>query len=355
MKKLHILLSLFVLLFISSCDEVEPIPEREPITGAIVDVEVGGSNLPNQVYIDLSTNTSMAVTRDAWDLGFYSGEQFRVIINGSVKMAVKASSFSSIDEANLSDVESFLSEVAVGTFDAANIAFVDNVDGDLEQTAIEEIQVDNAQNPVYFVNMGYYVSDEPADLGTFIADGEHRGIYKIQIFREGETYKLLYARHDDNTHHEVIIPKNTDYNFSFYSLMNEVFVNVQPVKNAWDLCYSVFTNEFPGYGTYPYPDFFITNILDNTLVYSIEEDDLSPDFDEFTLEDVDENLFEASQRAIGSTWRVSGGPNNPPTVKENVFYIIKDPNGFYFKVKFTAITNSVGERGYPQFVFELLQ
>ena len=39
---------------------------------------------------------------------------------------------------------------------------------------------------------------------------------------------------------------------------------------------------------------------------------------------------------------------------DNIFYIIKDPNGNYYKLKFTALLNDKGVRGFPEFKYKLL-
>ena len=53
-----------------------------PYLGGSFSPTVGGPNQPNQVYVDLSSNKETFVRRDAWDLGFYGGDEFKVSING---------------------------------------------------------------------------------------------------------------------------------------------------------------------------------------------------------------------------------------------------------------------------------
>ena len=83
------------------------------------------------------------------------------------------------------------------------------------------------------------------------------------------------------------------------------------------------------------------------------ESDLS--YDNFTLADIDNTLFSLDQRSIGSSWRNSGGPNSSPSLKDNVFYIVSDTDANLYKLKFLALFNEAGERGYPEFVYSLLQ
>ena len=50
----------------------------------------GGANAANSVYVDLSTEKQDSVKRTAWDLGFYCGSDFRVIINNTTAASAKA-------------------------------------------------------------------------------------------------------------------------------------------------------------------------------------------------------------------------------------------------------------------------
>jgi hypothetical protein len=120
------------------------------------------------------------------------------------------------------------------------------------------------------------------------------------------------------------------------------------------MCFTVYINEIPNYGTYGYTDFITTNSKMAVKSYKVTEATAVP-FTDFTLAMVDETLFSSSQRKIGSSWRSGGGPGVSPGVFNNVFYVIKDTEGIYYKVKFTALTNTLGERGNPQFQYEFLK
>src|SRR5690606_15970250 len=104
-----------------------------PSLGTLVEVEVGGPTQPNQVYVDLSSGGLVTVPRASWDLGFYSGDQFRVVINGSLKMTAKSLNITNIDEVVQEDPS-----MLFGQGEGA-ASFVDNPSGDINQTVIAEI------------------------------------------------------------------------------------------------------------------------------------------------------------------------------------------------------------------------
>lgn len=311
--------------------------------------EVGGPNEGNQVFVDLSSQSSRITQRDSWDLGFYNGTNFRVTINGSIYMATKALTETNIDAISEADVSSLQSQVAVGTFDIANAAYVDAPNGNILETAIAEISENNNENPVYLLNLGYQVgTDTPTSGGIAIA-GNQRGWKKIRILRNNNNYILQYANLNDTSHQEVIISKNTSYNFNHFSFNTNKIVNVEPKKEKWDLCFTVFTNVLNGAGSYGFSDFVYHNIKGGTLAYRVDTEDFQ--YDNFEKNNIIKSNFSSDQTIIGSSWR---SVFNRSTYDDR-FYIIRDPNGNMYKLKFLALTNNDGIRGHPEFEYKLLQ
>ncbi len=355
---------IILVLALNSCSKETAFPEREFPNGETVfsNPEVGGANEPNQVFIDLSTEESSTAIRDSWDLGFYCAtDVFRVSLNGSVYMATKALEFTDIDAVTVADVESLYFEVGIGTFDPENVNFVDDFDGDITQTAIAEITVTPTDNRVYLLNMGYSVGTDEPDTGSVAVAGAHRGWKKIRIIRDGENYLLQYANIEDTTHQEVIITKDEAYHFTHFSFNTETTLSIEPIKTDWDLCFTVFTNEITDYGTYGFTDFVLSNSKSNIMAYQIQEIDADTDgiidnpYTDFVTADIITDNFELSQRTIGSSWRLGGGPGYSPAIKDDVYYILKDPEGLLYKLKFLSLMNDDGVRGHPQFEYQLIQ
>lgn len=311
--------------------------------------EVGGPNEGNQVYIDLSSQSSTLAQRDSWDLGFYNGNDFRVTINGSIYMATKALSGTNIDAITQADVSSIQAQVAVGTFNPANAAYVDAPNGNILETAIAEISPNDNENPVYLLNLGYEVGTDTPTTGSVAIAGEQRGWKKIRILRSGNDYVLQYANLNDTSHQEITISKDPAYNFNHVSFNSNTTVNVEPQKEKWDLCFTVFTNVLSGAGSYGFSDFVYHNRKGSTLAYRVNTTDFQ--YDNFESNNIIESNFSSDQTIIGSSWRsVFNG-----TTYDDRFYIIKDSNGNIYKLKFLALTNNDGVRGYPEFEYKLLQ
>ncbi|AUC84455.1 hypothetical protein CW731_03680 [Polaribacter sp. ALD11] len=357
-KFLTFILCAAVFSFTSCNSEDTPIaPIIVVIDGAAVSPEVGGPNEPNQVYIDLSTNTSTPVRRDSWDLGFYGGSEFRVVLNGAIYMAVAKLKSTDIDAVNASsaEVQELQPKVAVGTFDAENTAYVDTPDGTVTNTAIAEISTSNTNNNVYLLNLGEEIGTETPATGSVDISDDARGWKKIRILKNGNNYVLQYADLDATTHKEVTISKSETHTFTYFSFTTESEIMVAPKKANWDLNFTVFTNEIKGYGSYGYSDFVTNNTKSEAKVYMIDIEATSFTYNSFSLTDVDNSNFTNDQRSIGSSWRNGGGPGSLPSLKENVFYVVNDTDGNLYKLQFLAFTNEAGERGYPKFVYSLLQ
>jgi hypothetical protein len=322
--------------------------DRPHLGGAFLP-SVGGPNQPNQVYIDLSSNKETTVKRDSWDLGFYSGDEFRVRINGSLYMATSALTTNNINAVNASSVASLKPKVAVGTFNADNEAYVDAPDGDVLSTAIEEVFEDDSKNPVYLVNLGASIGTKEPTIGAAAVAGEARGWKKIRILRENNGYKLQYAALNSTSFNEVSIPKDSDFNFRFFSFSNNALVNVEPQKKQWDLCFTVFTNILSGAGSYGFSDYVVHNRIGGVTSYQIT--DSNSTYENFSISNVDDSLLQENQTTIGSNWR----DVFTRTVTVNTFFILKDANNNYYKIRFLDLVNSNGERGYPRFEYTLLQ
>lgn len=360
MKKLLFLS--FVLLILASCssDDDDDIPVEIPSVGATLQPSVGGPNQPNQVYLDLSTAESKSVNRATWDFGFSTGSEFRVVINGSLKMAVKKLETSDITLPQESDANV---AVGAGTTLASN-GYVDNPTGVLAGagagigTAIAEVSATDADNKVYLVNLGFAVSTTTPAVGSVSVDGDARGWKKIRILRSGNGYKIQYADLTSTTFTEKTISKDTDFNFTFFSLVSGNTVSVEPQKTKWDLNFTTFTNYLNAGSevTYGYSDFIVSNMKGGTQGYQVLVTD-AVTYAGFTKANVVEANFTVSatdQRTIGANWRSGGGPTTLPSIKTDRFYVVKDAAGNYYKIKFLAMTNDAGERGYPALEYAIL-
>lgn len=325
--------------------------------GASLAAEVGGPLEPNQVYIDLSSGKMTKVLRTSWDLGFYSGEQFRIVLNGSVKMSAKQLNSTNIDEVQVAD------ESILITTSPDPLGNVDDPAGDILKTVIAEVSATDASNKVYLINMGSNPATVKPSAGSEgSVGGTSRGWKKIRVLKSGNNYKVQYADIAATTHEEILISKNSAYNFTFLSLLDKKVVNVEPQKTQWDLNFTTLTNitQGPtGLAPYHFADFVVNNLKGGVRAYQVLTTAFS--YDAFTLANVDNAKFTEDQRNIGSNWRSTStlGPDGIPvsqfSLRTDRFFVVKDPAGNVYKLKFTSWANEAGERGYPKFQYVLLK
>ena len=327
--------------------------------GGIMMPNVGGPTQPNQVYVDLGGKAMYEVARNSWDLAFDSGSEFRVRLNGSVYMAAGIiKGVNSIDDvSDGSTIQAMQNVVKIGTFDPLNLEYIDDPSGDPNKTAIHSISDVDANNKVYLVNMGFDPGEGSVEPGSVLVSGKERGWKKIRILKRQGGYLLQYADINESTHKEVLIQKTPGFNFTFFSFNTNSTVQVEPSKTKWDLNFTVFTNKVDQAGdpkgSYGYSDFIVQNSYGGVKAYKVTIPEGDKNFYKaYSLQDVEENSLSADFTTIGGTWREVA---NAKVLHKNVFYVIKDAKGNYYKMRMLDFFSEKGDRGYPKFEYSLLR
>lgn len=398
MKKYFLMLALIggLLTGCSKADEAEkkplpdgpdpapaPIPEDKLIEAGkayTLSPGVGGPNEPNQVYVDLSSGKMTSVRRDTWDLAFYCGDDFRVILNASIAMTVKETPSTDIHKFVAPDTGILFSDdPRFPSRKAITDHLIDDPRGILQEeaglegtgTAIARVSEKEEENKVYLLNLGNEISTTTPELGSINLQGTHRGFIKIRVKRSSNGYELSYAKNDELKDIKTItISKDPEYNFVFLSLTTGQKVQVQPKKKNWDLCFSPSTSWFstqkdkigsPFNSATFLPDMIISNLHGQTKATIFESSDKSEEkrnaeYTAYTKEEALKIDFSKerynSQMVIGRNWRDNQGG---ALIRNELYYLIKDGDGNYFKLKMLTMKNDKGERGYPSFEYELLK
>jgi hypothetical protein len=342
----RLFLSLALVTAFSACsDDDNIIPVTPPSDGSQLKLDGGGgTGAPNAVYVDFSTDKQTAVPRTSWTLGFYSGTDYRVILNYTSSTSVVALNKTDITQVNMDDSTGISLALGQGQ---GTMAMVDDVYGDLTKTAIAAVSGTDADNRVYLVKPETSVAADPATW------------YKIKVSRNGNGYKLQYAKLGATTIQTAGISKSADYNFTFFSLESGKTVSAEPKKTEWDIQWS-YGVYFAGGGSaiipYLYSDFVYTNREGGVQAAEATTAD-GFSYDSFSKADVaNAKLVYSSQRdAIGSKWRVTSGATLG--IRTDRFYVVKDPAGNYYKLKFISagIGQDGGQRGYPEIEYKLVK
>ena len=306
----------------------------------------GGTNYPNKVFIDLSANKQSSVVRTNWDLGFYThADSFRVILNSSSAMMAKQIDKNDLNAVTAADTVGFSNEVIFNQTAPVTtaLAYIDYPNGDLSKTAISSIAATAADNKVYIINRGAGVGN-PAPA---------RGWKKIRVLRNANGgYTVQHADISATSFQEITIAKDDAYFFKYISFENGG-IEVEPTKKKWDITWTYFSNA-TNFGTGEVPYLFQDIILSNRNVQVAKVMTATKAYGDFVEADIAAQTFSSSQTSIGSDWRSGGGPSTAPAVRSDRFYVIKDGDNNYYKIRFTALTQN-GERGYPAFEYALVK
>jgi hypothetical protein len=340
MKKLHILFILSMMILLTSCfKEDEKITPHDPGDVKTEAIELT-KDYRYQVYFDLGSGVVVSTNlKKDWDLGFEcSPGGWHIILNTSNFMVAAATS--------LTDFNLQIDTVGYKwKFDVSS--------GNLDSTAIgkwiEFLPTDSAKsysNEVYVIDRGY---DELGNL---------RGLKKI-VFQglENDTYTFRYANLDGTAENTFTVVKDPAVNYVFFSFdEGGKQVLLEPPKYDWHLLFTQYTTLlFTDEGD-PYP-YLVTGVLSNPSTTVVAQDTLY-DFSSISLDIVDNLLYSKNQDEIGYDWKdivgdVSSG-NVSYVIVEGLNYVIRDREGFYYKLRFISFYNDSGDKGYPTFEYQRL-
>jgi GGDEF domain-containing protein len=296
----------------------------------------GGSSAVNSVFVDFSNNAQSSVLRKSWNVGFYCGDEFAVILNNTTSSTAKEANIEINAVVSSTDSVSYATSLAL-TSTASALSLVDDWSGDLSKTIIKE-------GKVYVVNLGE--SQKP--------------LYKVKVSKkDNNTYTLQYAKINESNVTSFDIVKSTDHHFVYVSFAEGKVVSVAPQKTKWDIVwsrsiYKTVSNDI----TIPYsfPDLVLTNSRSGVQVaevVSASSDENISLYNSFTLANAQViTTFNSQVDAIGSKWRNGGGPNVAPSIKTDRFYVVKDAAGNFYKLQFVSMGDV---RGYPQIKYALLK
>lgn len=340
----------------NSCDSEEP-ARPEIVTGAVINPQVGGPTQPNQVFIDLSTQSQYAAPRTNWDFAFYNGAEFTVLLNSSVSALARPLEKTDLFEVTSDDTAGWGSKLDIDAIFSALFApappswisesrhWMDDLSRDPGATAIAISHI-GVENKAYIVNRG----KNP--------DGSPRGWLKIRVTTSDNSYSFQYAEIGSPVVSEVIISKTSSHNFNYLNV-DAALTTIEPEKTGWDMAFTTYTNllaidedtSIP----YAYKDFVIHNrhnvkaaevLIGNSITY-----------ESFTKNNLASVTLSENITTIGSSWRTTAQPGSGQAndVKRDRFYIISDTDENIYKLRFTQLVDPItGERGYPQIEYQLL-
>jgi hypothetical protein len=326
MRYLSFIFFLFILL--QSCfQEEEAIPPHEQ-----GDLEEGraalGSYYENQVFFDLNTNLEVASSSVLdWDLSFESSSGGWTIRLNSSKFMLAGNSGDTLFNAELLEEE-------------LDMKF-DKSDGNTDSTAMADwyvISEDSAWSMryIYLVNRG----SDP--------QGNDLGQKKLQLDMLGEDFVMRYANPDNSQDTTVIIERDPSMNRVYYSF-EEGMVQIAPLPDQWSLLFSRYTTMLVTDEGEDYPYLVVGALLNSNGVVAAL--DTIHDFMEMDINDIPDLVFTTREDVIGYEWKYYNFDAGVYTIEPGMHYVIRDRDGFYYKLRFVDFYSDQGVKGYPTFEF----
>lgn len=327
-----------VILFTSCFKEDERIEPSHPgdVTTKVIEM------LPDysvQSYFDLSSGEVVSTNlKDSWDLGLTCTENdFTLILNTSrfIKIAHTESDNFEVP---------YTTEGFVWQFDESSGNPKGNAIGKWwDSTATGLV----SHREVLLVDRGIDEEGLPA------------GFVKIQPLLNSSTgeVSIRIANLDGTDDRTFSFTKLSGLRYvamSFESGQNEI--QPEPLLSEWDLLFTQYTTLlFTDEGD-PYP-YLVTGVLINDSLVTAVMDSLTP-FESITREHAEGLILSSRSDVIGYDWKKVNGDvstgNVTYTAIPEMVYIIRNSDGFLFKLRFIDFYNDLGQKGYPTFEYQKL-
>lgn len=305
-----------------------------------------GKAAGNSVFVDLSSGKQTLVLRSSWDLGFYGGKDFKVIINNTTGAGAKVMEANNLEEVNEADVKGLELAVSQASPSSKHFDYFDDVTGSFTKTVIPSISADAANNKVIVLNPGKGGSAPERDWVKFKITINESGGYAVQYGSIKQTSGFK----------SVDVVKDPNYNFKYFSFVSGSVVAGQPVKNEWDFVWgnSVYQTKMgENWVPYNFSDMVFINVLAGVQAAEVLNADFN--YDKISKANLNDGKikFSSAGDAIGSKWRKVPGVG----IITDRFYLIKDPSGNVYKLKFISmgVGGDGGTRGKPVIEYKLIE
>lgn len=280
-----------------------------------------GNLYDQQAYYDLYSMQEKSINDNQdWDLAFVTGEDsWHLLLNSSLMMwagNTKDTNFALINSAEGLEMN----------FDVSS--------GNLDSTAIGEWYY--TENDLMYSHQYVYVIDRGIN-----SEGAPLGFKKISLDIEEFNYIVRYANLDGTEEERIVIEKNGFYNYMHLSFENGL-LKIEPPKNEWSLKFTrystiLFTDEGEAY---PYN---VIGVLLNP--YMVEASLTTDNFFDITSANLVDYEYSNSADLIGYAWKEYDFDDGYYTVLPDKTYIIKNNDGFYYRLRFISFYDAQGNKG----------
>lgn len=309
----------FVIFGISSCEKPEKAIQPYDRGNAKEVVISMTGNYRDQVFYSLDSGRVVkTVNRMDWDFAFDCSDSMVILTNNGRGIYV-----AEVKNQSYEDLK-----------DTAGLDFY------WGQPSLDQ---DSLAFGKWWIGKGVFVVNLGLDL-----NGEHLGFIKCKPELTSEqSLQFTWSKLEENQNRSLLIPKDKNFNFVYFSVLNNRIVPVEPNKKDWDI---VFTQYVKLLFDPPYPatrNYEVVGALINSSRLEVGYDFKTP-FEDITIQNRPSSFFN-HRDAIGFDWKWFDIASNSYTVNPSMNYILKSSSGFYYKLHFIDFYNDKGVKGYPKF------
>lgn len=319
----------------SSCEKNEDVAVTLPPPGNVTFDSVSmGATYDTMVFVDLSTGIKIAKPFRMYDLAFEaSGDGQFIYLNTGKYMFAARTTFTDLTVADTAH--------AVWNTDSENLV------GD--STAVGR----NRNNNGSIINTVIFI-----DRGKYDFSGAER-FRKMQIVNLNDyEYQIRYSRLDNSDYHDFTITKNNLYSLIYFSFSDGgKLVDVAPPKNNWDVVFTRYVHTFYDQPI-PFRYYLVNGVLLNVWAgeqTAMLKKDSLPNykmFDALVYNDVTNYTFTNEGGQIGFDWKYYDFNINKYVIRPDQYYLLKDIEGLYYKIKFIDFYNAEAKPGHPSYVYQ---
>lgn len=326
---------IFLLPFIVSCEKEET-PFVLPPPGELQSMSASmGVSYNDQVYVDFKTGQQKVVPYRSYDLAFEaSTEGYRIYLNTGKFMFVAHTGDTSMSAADSS--------------------------GKVWRTETEHLFDDSTA-------FGDYRDPSGMSTGvTYVIDRgrtEHFGSVRWRKFKVVEVtksqYKIRFSNYNNTGVVDFIIPKNPEYSLMYFTFDNGgAVVEVAPKKTDWDVVFTKYTYTYQTEPlSSPFRYYLVTGALLNKWSgcsneqYRKDSTAAYVPFETFDASHLSNVSFNSLAGKIGFSWK-DYDFNLGYVIIPDRYYLLKDTEGFVYKIRFYDFYDDQGNKGTAKFEYK---
>ncbi|MEP7263745.1 MAG: HmuY family protein [Bacteroidota bacterium] len=333
------LIYIIVLLAVASCEKEEKpfvLPPPGDLTKVVADI---GTNYLKAVYISLAKNTQQTRNWQDWDIAFEASETGSYVYLNEGKYMFAC-------HTNSSDF---------ATADSTGKEWrLDNDELTDDSTAVGKWWSNSTSSDVMVIDRGriYYVG---------ITASQRFKKIKIEHVNANE-YVFSFCDYGSNTPVSYTITKDPNHSLMYFSFDDGgKMVDMSPPKDDWDFVLTRYAHIYYGEPlNSPYRNYMVNGGLNNkwngvTGVRMIKDVSTSYiPFAQVTSNDAALHSYSEEANTIGFEWKIVDINTGAYNIVPDIYYILKDKNGFYYKIRFVDFYDDNGTKGYITFEYQRL-